>query len=267
MEYTGSAQERMKTREFYDVYSARQLRVGINERHHSIQRWLRQFGLAAGMDVLEVGCGVGTQTELIAQDLAGTGSLTAVDLSPRSVELARERLARWANVTVVAGDILELDLGRTYDLAVLPDVIEHIPQEQHRALFARICPWLKSDGWILVHMPSPFYQEWCREERPELLQIIDQPVFTDALAADIQPSGLYIHFLSTYSIWAREPEYQVLVLKPRPEPPVFHFPEQRIPTLRRVYLALRRRLGVLGPAGRDASASPGSRRAAGEPTP
>ncbi len=36
---------------------------------------------------------------------------------------------------LMAGDVLELDVGGSYDVIVLPDVIEHIPLELHEALF------------------------------------------------------------------------------------------------------------------------------------
>lgn len=205
----------MNPKDYYDDFAGRQLRVGINERHRAIQAWLGRFGLAPGMDVLEVGCGVGTQTQLIAGCLEGSGRLLALDFSPRSVELARERLAGQGNVEFLVADVVELDLDRVFDVIVLPDVIEHIPLERHGRLFAKIRKWLKETGWVLIHMPNPFFQEWCRRHRPDLLQVVDQPIFVEALLSNIQPNGLYIHYLNTYSLWVPECDYQVVVLRVR----------------------------------------------------
>jgi len=207
----------MSVREYYDRYSARQERVGINRRHKAIQRWLRQFGLAPGMDVLEIGCGVGTQTELIAADLAGSGTLLSVDISPRCVELARQRVSRYANVEVIAADVVGLQLDHRFDVVVMPDVLEHIPIEQHPRLFGQIRRWLKDRGWILIHIPNPLFLEWCQINRPDLLQVIDQPIHTQTLLESIVPSGLYVWHLHTYSIWAWEADYQVIVLRSRPD--------------------------------------------------
>ena len=205
----------MNVKDYYDGYAARQVRVGINERHRAIQGWLKQFGLRPGQDVLEVGCGVGTQTELIAADLRGAGRLLAVDLSPHSVDLARARLSGHPNVEFIAGDAVELELERVFDVIVMPDVIEHIPLERHLRLFANVRRWLRDTGFVLIHMPNPFFLEWCHHHRRELLQIVDQPVFAETLLANIRPNGLYVHYLNTYSIWVPEGDYQVVVLKAR----------------------------------------------------
>jgi cyclopropane fatty-acyl-phospholipid synthase-like methyltransferase len=207
----------MNARDYYDGYADRQVRVGINDRHRAIQAWLDRFGLAPGMDVLEVGCGVGTQTELIARSLRGRGRLLAVDLSPRSVELARARLSGHANVAFLAGDVTELELQDRFNVIVMPDVIEHIPLERHTRLFENVRSWLKEDGWVLIHMPNPFFQDWCRSHRPDLLQVIDQAVHLDTLLRHVEPNGLYVHHLETYAIWVPEGDYQVVLLKVRRE--------------------------------------------------
>lgn len=52
-------------KKFYDEYTVKQVRVGINHRHLSIQRFLERFGLIKNSKVLEVGCGIGTVSELM----------------------------------------------------------------------------------------------------------------------------------------------------------------------------------------------------------
>jgi trans-aconitate 2-methyltransferase len=206
----------MTAEDYYDDFADHQARVGINARHRAIDRWLGQFGLGPGMAVLEIGCGIGTQTELIVKRLRGSGTLTAVDLSPRSIDFARRRLDGHRNVDFIAGDIVELELGRTYDVVVMPDVIEHIPLDQHLRLFSNVRRWLRETGWALIHMPNPFYLDWCRHNRPDVLQVIDQPIFTGTLVSNTQPNDLYVHHLQTYAIWVAECDYQVVVLRPTP---------------------------------------------------
>jgi cyclopropane fatty-acyl-phospholipid synthase-like methyltransferase len=218
--------------DYYDDFADRQVRGGINARHLAIDRWLARFGLQPGLDVLEIGCGVGTQTELIAKRLAGSGSVTAVDLSPRSIELARSRLADWSNVRLIADDVVGLDLDEVFDVVVMPDVIEHIPISQHLKLFANVRRWLRESGWALVHMPNPFYLEWCRRNRPELLQVIDQAIYTETLIANTQSNDLYVHYLETYPIWVAECDYQIIVLRPMPRDVQFATPLEPDQSLR-----------------------------------
>jgi trans-aconitate 2-methyltransferase len=213
--------------DYYDDYAAHQVQVGINDRHRAIMRWLKQFGLTADLDVLELGCGVGTLTELLARALGDSGTLVAVDSSPKSVELAGERLRASRNVELITADIVDLTLERSFDVVVLPDVIEHVPIESHSKLFASVRRWVRDTGWVLVHMPNPFFLEWCHTNRPDLLQQLDQPVHTDSLVASTHVNDLAVHYLDTYSIWVPEGDYQVIVLRPRSGLTEFTIPSNR----------------------------------------
>jgi trans-aconitate 2-methyltransferase len=199
---------------YYDEYVPRQTATGVNARHKSIARLLISFGLQPDHRVLEIGCGIGTVTGLVAEKLSAGGSLLATDLSPKSIEAAKRRLAGFGNVRLLAGDILSLDLNDIFDVVVLPDVIEHIPIESHPALFGRVAGWLKPEGFAFLHYPNPFYLEWLHEHRPELLQIVDQPIHADILLANASPQGLYLEHYETYSIWIREGDYAFAVLRP-----------------------------------------------------
>jgi len=236
--------ESIDTRGFYDDYVGRQTDVGINARHHAILGWLRGSGLRPEHRLLEIGCGVGTLTELLAEALAPQGSVVGVDFSPRSIETASERLARFANVRLEVGDILEIEVEGSFDVVVLPDVIEHIPLEQHPALFERVASWVRPDGFVLLHYPNPHHLSWCREHRPELLQVIDQPIQANVLLSNAYPHGLYLDFLQTYSIWIREGDYVVAVMRPQAGARTFTpLPEQPPSLLARVRKRIRRIAG------------------------
>jgi trans-aconitate 2-methyltransferase len=231
----------MDAKTFYDEYVDRQSRVGVNERHRSIVRWLKRAGLRRDQRVLEIGCGIGTLTQLLVDEVS-EGSILALDLSPKSIEMARSRLASASNVHFEAADVLTLDLSEQFNIVVLPDVIEHIPLELHGALFERIAAWLEPDGFALAHYPNPHYQDWLRDNRPDLLQVIDQAVEADALLSHAYASGLYLDFLETYSIWIREGDYVVAVFRPKSGVDRFtELPERRPSLLSRGAARLRRR--------------------------
>jgi trans-aconitate 2-methyltransferase len=199
--------------DFYDEFVERQARVGVNRRHQAIVAWLRRFGLRPDDSVLELGCGVGTVTQLVAEELP-RGSVLGVDLSPHSIDTARERLAAYENVRVITADVVTADVDGAFDVVLLPDVIEHVPLEAHDALFARVASWVKPDGFVLLHYPNPHHLEWFHEHRPERLQIIDQPIHADVLLANAYRHGLYLDYYERYSIWIREGDYVVAVLRP-----------------------------------------------------
>jgi cyclopropane fatty-acyl-phospholipid synthase-like methyltransferase len=228
-------------KDYYDDYVGRQAAVGVNKRHRAILEWALKFGMRPEHSVLELGCGIGTVTGLLARKLGSGGSVTGIDLSPVSIESAEQRLSSFNNVHLLAADVLEMDLKRSFDVVVLPDVIEHIPLEQHRVLFERVASWVKPDGFVLLHYPSPHYQEWNRKHHPDRLQIVDQTIHVDVLSSNTYLNGLYIDHLATYSIWIREGDYVVAVLRPLAGPGTFtELPRPRVSLFARVAGRLRR---------------------------
>jgi 2-polyprenyl-3-methyl-5-hydroxy-6-metoxy-1,4-benzoquinol methylase len=97
------------------------------------------FHTLQGKRVLEIGCGLGAHTQLLAE--AGC-VVTAIDLTPRAVELTKKRL-RWAGVDadVRLMDAEALEFGsEEFDLVWSWGVIHHsasperIVQQVHRVL-------------------------------------------------------------------------------------------------------------------------------------
>jgi cyclopropane fatty-acyl-phospholipid synthase-like methyltransferase len=226
---------------FYDEFVDRQTRVGVNLRHRAILGWLKRFGIGPESRVLEIGCGVGPLTQLLAEAVP-QGSVVGTDLSPKSIDAARERLAPFGNAKLVVGDVLEVDVEERFDVVVLPDVIEHIPLESHDALFERVASWVKPDGFVLLHYPNPHHLEWFHVHHPERLQIIDQPVHADLLLANAYRHGLYLDYFERYSIWVREGDYVVAVLRPSAGVGEFTKLPQPRPSLKDRAAGLRRRL-------------------------
>jgi SAM-dependent methyltransferase len=115
------------TREYFDQVEARKYLV---EPHipgfAQHQRW-------AGTRVLEIGCGLGTDTINFAR--AGA-TVTAVDLSSRSLELARQRAAVFGldgRITFLEADaerLSEFVPPATYDLVYSFGVIHHTPHPE-----------------------------------------------------------------------------------------------------------------------------------------
>ncbi|MFW5983500.1 MAG: class I SAM-dependent methyltransferase [bacterium] len=198
--------------EFYDKYSERQIKSGVNERHKSILSWLNKFGLQKGHSVLEIGCGIGTVTSLLAKYLSNSGHVLAVDLSKKSIKIARQRINK-KNVKFIDGDILDMDIKDKYDVILLPDVIEHIPLDKHPLLFKKLSNLLKDNGMITIHIPDPHYLAWFQHNKIKNPQIIENPVYTDQLASAIEETNLKISYLESYCIWTTGYDYQIIKLE------------------------------------------------------
>ena len=57
-----------------------------------------------------------------------------------------------------------------FDFVVLPDVLEHIPVEQHADLFKVLASVTAFDATVLINIPEPHCLDWIRKTRPELLR-------------------------------------------------------------------------------------------------
>jgi SAM-dependent methyltransferase len=170
---TGSHESRLAVRSFYDEFS---LEAGLrdwrrpNGRHERLRLELDDLlGGARGLRILDLGCGGG----VMASHLCRYGEVTGIDLSRSAIELARllEPRARFE-----AGTIEEHERERTYDLVTLFDVVEHVPASQRPSLFGEIGRVLAPGGWVVLSTPHPDYTRWVRKKRPELLQVVDEPV-------------------------------------------------------------------------------------------
>ncbi|MEL7001954.1 MAG: class I SAM-dependent methyltransferase [Bacteroidota bacterium] len=207
-----------KVAEFYDDYSAKQLKAGVHKRHIYIKNWLVEKGLRPDSKILELGCGIGTVTSLILPLLNENGKLLAVDISPESIALAQQRLSNYKQASFICADVVDLEMkGEEFDFIILPDVLEHIPIEVHNKLFRKLREVCHQNTTVLIHIPFPNYLQHLIDSKAESLQIIDQPLFTNELLLAVYNNGFYLHFLTTYSIWVKEGDAQLLVLKVNPK--------------------------------------------------
>lgn len=212
-------ESREKIAEFYDSFAQNQKRTGINIRHRMIMKRLKASGLSSQSIVLEIGCGIGTLTSLLVKSCK---HLTAADISPESIAQAKNALQRFQNIELVVTDMMDFTSDVKYDFIVLPDVLEHIPVEQHPMLFSKMKKLLHENGKICIHIPDPYALEYIREHNPELLQIIDQSIYTDILVQNIYQNDLTLNKLERYTLQKELPDYQWIEIIHRPHYKVFN---------------------------------------------
>jgi hypothetical protein len=102
-----------------------------------------------------------------------------------------------------------------FDFIVLPDVLEHIPLEEHKNLFKTISEHTHADSIVAINIPDPYALECIRKIAPESTQVIDQSLFTNLLTDNIYSNGFFILELRSYALAYKENDYQWLLLKVR----------------------------------------------------
>jgi hypothetical protein len=56
---------------------------------------------------------------------------------------------------------------------------------------------------LLINIPNPEYIEYDQKHQPEVLQIIDQPIYLDFLFENLKANNLSISYFEKYSIWVQ----------------------------------------------------------------
>ncbi|WP_158859207.1 class I SAM-dependent methyltransferase [Lunatibacter salilacus] len=199
--------------DFYDGFSAQQEKIGINSRHLQIIDKLMKAGLKPNHKVLEVGCGIGTVSQLIAR-FVKKGHVHAVDISPESVAKAKLLWKNLANLSFEVSDMTDFHKpSEHYDFFVFPDVLEHIPAADHKPLFEIIQKHSHNESSIFVHIPDPRFLKWMIANEPEKLQVIDQPLDTGRLVTTVGECGYFLEKMESYSIFYREHDYQYFIFR------------------------------------------------------
>lgn len=113
------------------------------------ERLLVDAGVSPGMRVLDVGCGNGSVSLLLAKLVGEAGQVIGIDLDGPSLALARERVRQLhlSNITFMQGDVCSLspELG-PFDAAVGRRVIMYLPDPVNA--IRRIAATLRPGGVV-----------------------------------------------------------------------------------------------------------------------
>lgn len=212
--------------DFYDEYVQRQIKTGANERLISLYKRLLNGGLNADSRVLELGCGVGIFTKLLAKKVKN-GIIEAVDLSEKSVAVAKNELKDRNNIHFDVADVVKYQPKNSdFDMITLMDVIEHIPLEHHAELFANLAKIATEKTNILINIPNPQYIGYVRINHPESLQVIDQEVELFTLMQHLEKNGLELAYFEKYGIWEQD-DYHFMVIRKKRNFELKHLSDQR----------------------------------------
>jgi hypothetical protein len=100
---------------------------------------------------------------------------------------------------------------------VFPDVLEHIPVDQHYKLFENIARVCSSNAKWFINIPEPHALNYYRKNRPELLQIIDQSLSMQDLLNNAYPHGFVVESITPYAIHTDKPNYLKIIFTNNPE--------------------------------------------------
>lgn len=175
----------------------------VAEAGTPVRRLIAELGASGVHRGLEVGCGTGFATTLLADQLAPSGHLLAVDLSPGMLSVARERLAGRSGVELRVGDALAaLAEAEDLDLVFSSWVLGYIPC---RPLYRAAARALRPGGRLafVVHRddsprePLEIFTELVTRDPSVLLRQVsfDFPRDADQVRTELEEVGFQVERL------------------------------------------------------------------------
>ena len=115
--------------------------------------------LPPGAAVLDLGCGTGVP---VARGLATHFAVTGVDLSARSIPLARRNVPA---ATFFQADMSALDFpAESFDAVLAFYSIIHVPRDEHPALLRAIASWLRPGGLFVAALGAGESDNWYEDD-------------------------------------------------------------------------------------------------------
>ncbi|HED03331.1 MAG TPA: methyltransferase domain-containing protein [Candidatus Fraserbacteria bacterium] len=148
------------------IYSQRAASYNQHVRWLSLglQRKLRQYitaklDLQPGQTVLEVACGTGLNFSAIQAAIGPEGRLIGFDYTPAMLDQAKKQIEHqgWQNVSLMQGDVLQLQLAEPVDAILCTFAIGLFPSPR-RAL-ERMVAALRPGGRILI-ADCKLFERW-----------------------------------------------------------------------------------------------------------
>lgn len=110
----------------------------------------KAIGDAREKDVLEVGIGCGRMARQLLKN--GCRSLTGLDISPKSIEVARSQLSDFSNLKLILDDITEFCQPSSFDIVCSVLTFMHV-QDKRKAL-ENVVNCLRPGGHIVLSIDN-----------------------------------------------------------------------------------------------------------------
>ena len=110
--YLGNPQYTIEVLQKYDFVFQKRFGQNFLIDTHVLEKIIRASGITKDDFVLEIGPGIGTMTQYLAE---AAGKVTAVEIDKNLIPILEDTLSEYDNVTIINEDVLKLDIRRLAD--------------------------------------------------------------------------------------------------------------------------------------------------------
>ncbi len=141
---------RLSRLEFYKDREFGEFREGSSQVHQVQRTWLEKHSLSGHLKLLDIGCGTGAGTRLVASGHTGECIIFGIDVSMSSLNTA---FLRSINPILAEIDVSNLPVqDNSMDVVILDEVIEHVVETDR--LLGEIYRVLVPGGLLLLSTPN-----------------------------------------------------------------------------------------------------------------
>jgi trans-aconitate methyltransferase len=186
---------------FYDAHVDGKIRdfVDGNRRVDAAWRTIDRWMPPAPARALEIGCGLGAMSWRLARKWPDA-VVFGTDTSEQSIACGR-RLFHEPKLSFGVASVDSIEAGEGWDVIVLIDVYEHIPEKNRESFNRHLRRLLRRNGRIVLTFPTARYQRWLRTAMPEKLQPVDEDVDIAAITALADACSIDVLMFEVVSVW------------------------------------------------------------------
>jgi len=169
-----------------------------NPRHLHIKQKLGSI-ISYKNTVLDLGCGTGITSVFMARLGA---VVTAVDISPKLIEFAKEHSAH-KNITYMIADNCDIILGKKFDVIVMADVLEHIPPDKVISFLSTVEAHSHDHTTVYLNIPDARFQVVMKQELSGMQQIVDEVIPLEDILGNFKHIGFEAVNIEMYGLDTR----------------------------------------------------------------